>query len=246
MTLENEGQVPEGGQESQGTEGSQPSEQSIPYQRFEQVYGKMKEYETKFNQFKEFGDPGSVRDRLNKMKEWEKAVEEHRQKANQSPDEQAESQRAANIRKELLKVYPELAEVQSMKELKAAIEELKNGYTTSKAEGTLKEASSRFTDALKSAKIDTKYQTKIEEYIVSQMSDEERREFVGGNYGIAEQIFNNELKDGLFSGMRARPNLPAPPLRNNPGGTPPSSKGSKPKTLQEAADLGFAMISNRE
>jgi hypothetical protein len=224
----------------------EPQEQSIPYQRFEQVYGKMKDLESKYTQFKEFGDPGSVKERLNKLAQWEKTVEEHRQQQAKTPDEQAEAQRAAQIKKELLKVYPELADVNSLKELKAAMDELKNGYATTKAEATLKEASMRFSDTLKAAKIDSKYQDKIEEYIVSQMSDEERQEFVKGNYEIAERIFNNELKDGLFSGMRAKPNLPTPMTRNTPGGTPPNGRDNKPKTLQEAAELGFALISNRE
>ena len=242
--FDGEGQGAEGqeGQEGQ----SQQREQSIPYQRFEQVYGKMKEYESQIKQFKEFGDPNSVRDRLSKLDQWQKSVEEYRTKANQTPDEQAEGQRAAAIRKELLKVYPELADVQSLKEMKAAMEELRAGVSSSKAEASLKEASNRFTDTLKSAKIDTKHQSKIEEYIVSQMSNEERQEFVNGNFGIAERIFNDELKDGLFAGMRARPTLPTPGIRNTPGGTPPTSKGNKPKTLQEAAELGYALMSNRE
>lgn len=229
---------------AEGQEGveSQPQEQTIPYKRFEEVYGKMKDYETRSSQYKEFGDPASVKERLGKLAQWEKTIEEHRKQQSLTPPEQAEAQRVAQLRKELEKVYPEIGDVKTLKELREELNAMKNGFSENQAQATLKDMSSRFTDTLKSAKLDTKYQTKIEEYLVSQMSEEERQDFVRGNYEIAERIFNNELKDGLFSAMKARPNLPTPAVRQTPGGTPPKGAGKKATTLAEATDAGWDLI----
>jgi small-conductance mechanosensitive channel len=228
--------------EVEGGNEAAPQENTIPYQRFEQVYGKMKEYETQIQRFKEFGDPSTVKEQLAKLKQWEKAVDEQRRQAAQTPDEKSEAQRAAQIKKELVKVYPELADISTVKELKAAIDELRNASADSKTEAVLKDMSSKFSETMKAAKIDTKYQSKIEEYIVSQMTKEEQGEFVKGNYEVAKRIFDNELKDGLFASMRAKPNLQAPAMRNTPGGTPPQGKVAKAKTLQEASDEGWNRI----
>ncbi len=247
-----EGQVVEGqeGQVVEGQEGAQGGTPPSPLEpggvRFEQVYGKMKDYENRVNQWKELGDPNQVREQLTKLRAYEDALKQYRENAARTPQEQQEAQRAQQLRRELERVYPEIKDVTSLKELRDAIMEMRQASVESQAAITLDKASQRFTDTLKAAKIDTKYQTKIEEYLVSQMSQEERQAFVNGQYEIAERIFQNELKDGLFAGMRAKPTLPTPALRHTPGGTPPAAKGKGPKTLEEAADMGFGMISNRE
>lgn len=234
------------GAEGNAGEGAPQPEQTIPYKRFEEIYGKMKDYEGQLSRFKQIGDPNSASERLKKLEQWEKQVEDYRQKQNQTPTEQAEAQRVAAIRKELLKVYPELNDVNTVKELKAQLAALQQNSQQSVDQATLKDMSTRFADTLKAAKIDAKYQTKIEEYLVSQMSEEERQEFVKGDFTIAERIFTNELKDGLFSAMKAKPVLQAPAVRHTPGGTPPQSKVQKARTLAEAAEDGWNRINSGE
>lgn len=243
-----EGQVVEGqpeGVEPQGQQETAP--QPNPLEpggvRFEQVYGRMKDYEQRVNQFKELGDPAAVREQLNKLATYEKALAEYRKQQSMTPQEQSEAQRAAQIRKELEKVYPEIKDMQTLKEMRDEMNRMQQSTFEAQATATLDKASQKFSEVLKTNKIDTKYQTKIEEYLVSQMSQEERQDFVRGNFEIAERIFNNELKEGLFAGMRARTLPPSPALRHTPGGTPPTSKGKGPTTLEEAASEAFGRIS---
>lgn len=214
--------------------------------RFEQVYGKMKDFEQKYNSLKELGDPNDIRLRLDRLSQYEKALEEHRKKAAQTPSEQATAQRNEAIRKELFDVYPELKDVSSLRELREMVQGIQSQIAEKQMETTLEKASQRFTDVLKTNKIDTKYQNKIEEYLISQMSREQMKQFASGDFSVAEEIFNNELKDGLFSAMRVKTPPPTPALRNTPGGTPPSSNQNKIKTLEEAAAEGFARMHNRE
>ena len=211
--------------------------------RFEQVYGKMRDFEGQLKQFKEFGDPKEIRQQLETFKQWKKQVEDYQKQQQMTPDEKTEAQRAAAIRKELLKVYPELAEVSTLKEMKAALDEMRSGYSETKAEANMEKASVKFSETLKAAKIDTKYQSKIEEYIFSQMNEEERQEFLNtGDTAVPERIFKNELENGLFSMMKTGPKLPTPPLRNTPGGTPPNGKPKAPKDWKEAEDAAWGMI----
>lgn len=247
-----EGQAPEGqeGQEGQGGEGQHVQDPNtgkfIPVERFNQVYGKAKEYEGVVNQYKGFGDPGSVKSKLEKLSAWEKAVDEQRKQQAMTPTEQEQAKRTAQLRRELEQVYPEIADVKTLKELRAELDALRNGNTETQATATLEKHSAKFADILKTARLDTKFQPKIEEYIVSQMSGEEKQRFVAGDFKIAEEIFNQELKDGLFSTLRAKTNLPTPPTRNTPGGTPPAGKGKKPMTMKEAEDEAWSRMSGNE
>jgi tetratricopeptide (TPR) repeat protein len=227
---------------------TEPQPQPAPLEpggkRFDQVYRQMKDYETKYNQYKEYGDPAELKTRLDQLKQYEEAIKKYREQQAMTPDEQQENQRKAQIKKELLSVMPNLTALEKIEALEKQLQEYQGRFSESQAEATLKEMSSKFTNTLKAAKIDPKFQDKIEDYIVSQMTEEERQEFVRGNYEIAERIFTNELKDGIFSQMRKAPPIPA--LRNTPGGTPPSGQPKKAMTLEEAANIGFGMISNRE
>jgi len=248
-TLESAGQEPvvdvEGtGTENQPTEGTKPSPLEPGGQRFEQVYGKMKEYEKQMAAYKEYGDPTSLKSRLDQLKQYEDAIKRYREEQSRTPDEKAEAERALQIQKELYKVMPNLKALEKIEALEKKLEQYESSATEKEQDAILKNMSTKFTDTLKAAKIDPKFQDKIENYIVSQMTDEERQEFVNGNYEVAERIFINELKEGLFSTMRKAP--PTPALRHTPGGTPPKQPAKKAMTLEEAADIGFGMISNRE
>ena len=221
-------------------------EKYIPYQRFDQVYKQMQDFKSRAEAYKEFGDPKELAAMRAEHAAWKKAIEDHRAEAAKTPDEKTEAQRQANIRKEILKVYPELEGLNSLKELKAKIEQLEGMSTTRANEATLKDHSQKFSDTLKQSKIDLKHQSKIEEYIVSQMSNEEKAAFVRGDFEIAKRIFENELNEGLFAALKARPTFPTPARHNTPGGTPPKAPAKGPKTLKEAEDEAWERLSSGE
>jgi len=234
-----EGQVGEG---QVGGQQQQPNPLEPGGARFEQVYGKMKEYERAIQQFKELGDPNGVKSQLEKLKQYEKAIEDYRKQASLTPDEKEMRERELAIQRELYKVMPSLKNLDRLEQLEAKLAEYENRSTEAQTTATLEKMSAKFSETLKANKIDVKYQGKIEDYITSQMSKEELQEFVKGNYEIAERIFMNELKDGVLSSFKSRSNLPPPPVRNTPGGTPPKGQ-EKARTMKEAEDEAWARLS---
>lgn len=234
-----------GGVESEGSVGTenqgQEQTRTIPIERFNQVYGKSQEYEKSLNQYKTFGDPGSIQAKMDKLASWEKAVEDQRKQASMTPDDKAAQQRTLQLQKELYQVMPSLKNLEKLEAMQARIDAYEGKYAESQATSTLEKHSRAFTDVLKSAKIDSKFQSKIEEYIVSQMSDDEKRQFIAGDFKVADNIFKRELSEGLFSTFR-KPNLPTPAVRNTPGGTPPQGKGKSPMTMKEAEDAAWSRM----
>lgn len=214
--------------------------------RFEQVYGKMKDFEQQAAQYKDLGDVNELRQMRTEHTAWKKALDEYKAQQNLSEGDRTEAQRVASIRKELIKVYPDLEKVGTVTELMQQVQELRNSISEQSATASLARASETFAGVLKASKIDLKHQSKIEEYIASQMNDEQKKEFVKGDFSIAETIFNNELKDGLFASLKQKAILPTPNVRNTAGGTPPAGKAGAPKTLKEAEDASWARLSNRE
>lgn len=221
-------------------------EKTIPIDRFNQVYGKMKEYEKNLSVYGEFGKADELKNKLEKLATWEKAVEEERRKASLTPSEQDAAKRQLQIQKELYQVMPSLKLLDKIEALESRLSEYEGDRDTSRAEATLEKHSVKFTEVLKANKIDPKYQPKLEEYIVSQMTDEQKLGFVRGDFKIAEEIFNNELKDGLFASLKSKSSLPIPPVRNSAGGTPPKGQEKKPMTMKEAEDAAWTMMKGEE
>jgi hypothetical protein len=236
-------QIVEGGGEG-GTEGGvDPSTgQYIPKQRFDQVYGKMKDYETKAREWSEFGNPGEVKSRLQKLQEWEQAVEEQRKQASMGDDEKAAAQNQKKIRAELLKYYPELAEINSLKELREEIASMKGAVSTSQVEAVAGKASAELSGMMATAKIDAKHQGKIEDFLFSQMTKEEQMQFSKGDFSRMKEIFDNELNEGLLSAYKRGPKLPETFVRHKPGGTTPKAANAKPKTLEEATNDAWSKM----
>jgi small-conductance mechanosensitive channel len=231
------GGVPDGGVEPQ----PQPNPLEPGGARFEQVYGKMKEYERQIQQFKDLGDAGGVKTQLEKLKTYEKAIEDYRKQAAMTPDEKTQAERQLAIQKELYKVMPNLKNLDRLEALEAKLAEYETKATETQTDAILEKMSAKFSETLKAAKIDPKYQGKIEDYIVSQMNKEELQDFVKGNYEIAERITTTELKDGVLANLRRAPGLPQPPVRNTPGGTPPKGQ-ERSKTMKEAEDEAWARL----
>lgn len=243
MDVVNEGGIEESALETPAVE---PTPTPSPLEpggvRFEQVYGKMKDYEAQVNQYKELGDAAEMRRIKEEHAQWKRALEEYKSQAARTPDEKAEAERAMSIRRELLKVYPELERVNTVSELMKQVEELRSNFSEQTTRATLQQASDAFSEVLKANKIDLKYQGKLEEYIAHQMSDEDKRAFLSGDFSVAEKIFLNELNEGLFAGLKSQPSLQKPPMRNTAGGTPPGAQAQKPKTLKEAESEAFSRL----
>jgi hypothetical protein len=210
--------------------------------RFEQVYGKMKDFEAQASQYKELGDIAELRRIRDEHRQWKQALDEYKAQAARTPDEKAEADRALAIRKELLKVYPELESVNTVKELMKQVEEIRSNLSEQSLRATLSKASETFSEVLKANKIDLKYQGKIEDYIAAQMSDEDKRAMLSGDFSVAEKIFTNEMKEGIFAGLRVQQSPPRPATRNTTGGTPPAAKGAKASTLKDAETEAFARL----
>lgn len=215
----------------------------IPVERFNEVYGKYKEYE---RSMKEWGElkPSEVKAQMQKLKEWEKQVEDYKKQANATPDEKQTAERAARVRKELLGIFPELGKLSKIDELENKYEGLSASEAEATAKGVLAEHSAAFAPMLKAANIDSKYQGDIEEFLVNKMSEDEKIAFLQGDFDVVKPIFEAALKEGLLSAL-VRKTTPLPPaLRNPVGGTNAPGKKPKPLSMKEAEEQGWSRMSN--
>lgn len=219
---------------------------TVPIERFNEVYGKAKEFERAFGQYAGFGKPDELKAKLEKLAAWEKAVEEQRKQASLTPTEQDEAKRQLAIQKELYKAMPSLKLLDKIEALEKKLSEYEGRQSETTAAATLKEHSAKFAEILKANKFDLKYQEKLEDYILSQMDDEQKQQFIQGDFSIAENIFKQDLKEGLLSGMKPKPVLPVPPIRNTEGGHEPQGKGKKPLTMKEAEDEAWSRMKGEE
>ena len=231
----------EGGKEPEvGEGGEKPVFKDLidgkPIERWNDVYGKYKTIHEKYQQYAGFGDPGEVNSRLQKLQEWEKVVEEQRKRASLTPDEKTEAEENLKIEKELLRRAPWLANAKKFEQMEAKLAELEGNISGSRLESIASKASSELSGMLSAAKIDSKYQSKIEDLIFSQMTQEEQRQFAMGDFSRMKEIFEQELNEGLLSAHKRSPAPPNPMVRHKPGGTPPRAKDAKPKTLDDASN----------
>lgn len=216
----------------------------IPVERFNEVYGKFKEYERSLADYKKYGAPDEIRQRHEKLTQWEKAVDEAKRKANETPDEKSAAERSARIRKELVGLFPELANLNKIGELENRYSELSAGEAEATAREVLAEHSAAFTPLLKAAGIDPKHQSDIEEYLIAKMSADERVAFLQGDFNVAKAWFDYSLKEGMLAGLVKR-TAPIPPMLRNPvGGT--VVKGGKPKpiSMKDALDIGWSRMNS--
>jgi hypothetical protein len=219
----------------------------VPITRFNEVYGQSKDFERMAKAYQTYGKPEDLKSRLDKLAQWEKAVEESRAKAGQSDEEKTAADRAARVRRELMAIFPELGKLAKIEELEKGYGELRGTSEETAASAMLAEHSKSFTKILSAAHIDPKYQSDIEEYIVAKMSDEEKLAFVRGDFGVAKTMFDGLLKAGgmLTTLVKKQPPIP-PALHNTPGGTNLQG-GKKTKIgMKEALDLGWARMHDGE
>ncbi len=241
-------QMPDEVIEGQGTEGIEGSEggapkvdetKYIPIDRFNEVYGKYKELERSSKAWEGL-KPDEVRAKMDKLTQWEKAVEEAKKKSAMSDDEKSAADRAARVRKELLAIFPELAGLTKLSDFEKAIAELRGAQDEGVATEVIKEHSASLTALMKETGIDPKYQNKIENYLVALMSDEDKQAFLQGDFDVAKKLFEDDIKDGGLLASLVKKSAPIPPaLRNPAGGTIVKGKAPKPMGLKEALDAGW-------
>lgn len=221
-----EGQKPEGEQKDAATDGGDDAKgkQSIPKERFDQVYGKLSAY-------KEFGTPEEIKAQLAQFNVWKKQVDDLRAKS--QGREQAEDPKE-KIRKQLLEVMPELGELSSLGELKEH-----------QISSNMEKASSHLSTLLKTEKLEVapEVQDEIEDFIVNKMSEAQLKKFLKGDTGVVTEVFNACLEKGLLATLKPKaPALPKAPMRHAPGGTPPKAP-QKIKTFDEAGDAAWGRLS---
>jgi small-conductance mechanosensitive channel len=233
--------------ENQGGTVTDPNTgKTIPIERFNEVYGKAKEYERNLGQYNSFGKPEELKTKLEKLAAWEKAVDEQRKTASLTPTEQDAAKRQLQIQKELFTAMPSLKLLDKIEAMEKKLGEYEGHTAEAKAEVVLKDHSTKFSKILSADKIDLKFQPKIEDYILSQMDDEQKRQFVQGDFSIAETIYANERKEGLISLTRMKSSPPAPAVRNSAGGTPPKGQEKKAMTMKEAENEAWNRMKGEE
>ena len=237
--LENQEAVEGQEQEVTTSEAGSGTPQMIPKERFDQVYQWQKE-------LKEFGaSPAEIRQQLKTFSEWKQKVEDYNNQQSLTPDEKTEAQRQQAILKELYKVMPGLQKLNEFDEIKQKLTQYEEKATNAEISTNAKRASAAFGETLKSAKIDTKYQDDIEVWIWNKMSEDQQNLIRQGDATEAIKMFGELNKSGMFNGMKAQ-NIPKPPLRNAPGGTPPKGQAPKGKSFDEATNAAWDAFSGAE
>ena len=238
----------EGSQEQEHVEKPQFTDliDGKPLETWNALYGKYKATTEQFNQYKELGDPNKVKQDLATFREWQKKVEDYNKQQNLTPDEKTEAQRQQAILKELYKVMPGLQKLGKLDELETKFSQWEEKLTTSEISANAEKASSQFSDVIKGARIDPKFQDDIEVWLWNKMDENQQELIKRGDASEAIKMFNELNKTGMFNGMKAQ-SLPKPPLRNAPGGTPPKGKSQdREKTFSEAGNSAWEVFSGAE
>lgn len=216
-----------------------------PLETWNAFYGKYKTAVEQSRAYSELGDINEVKKNLQTFREWQKKVEEYQNQQNMSPDEKTEQQKQQAILKELYKVMPGLKKLEMLDDLQKKVSQYEENQTTSEIMQNAQKASAAFGDAVKAAKIDPKFQDDIEVWLWNKMDETQQDLIRQGDASEAIKMFNDLNKTGMFSGMKIQ-NLPKPPLRNAPGGTPPKGQPPKGKTFDEATNAAWETFSNAE
>jgi hypothetical protein len=247
--LENQEESTEASQEQHGAVGEKPQFTDLidgkPIETWNAFYGKYKTATEQAKSFSELGDVNKVKQDLATFREWQKKVEEYQKQQNLTPDEKTEAQRQQAILKELYKVMPGLQKLGKLDELESKFSQWEEKLTTTEISANAEKASSQFSDAIRAAKIDPKFQDDIEVWLWNKMSEEQQGLIRQGDASEAIKMFNELNKTGMFNGMKAQ-SLPKPPLRNTPGGTPPKGAAPKSKTFDAATADAWETFSGAE
>lgn len=213
-------------------EGEKPA-RTVPYERFSQVYGDNKEW-------KSLGDRAEVKARLDRLQQIDDKIKDYQEK--QAAFAEAQNPKG-KIRQQLYEVDPELKDIASFKkEIREAISEMRE----MRHQEIMKGASSYLTSYLKDAgiNVDRKMQDRMEDYLMTQMSEEDGKALDKGNYLVLNAIMEKELGEGGFLRhlksvqKAAYPGALSPPVRHK-GGVSAPDKPKKSMTKEELIDASW-------
>ena len=196
----------------------------IPKARFYKVYGQFAEY-------KKFGKMDEVRSKLEKLAQWEKAVEQHRSQGTQGDE-------TRQIREQLYKIAPELKALEKFGSIEQQLSAMQEATVTARMD----KASGYLGDKLKTMgfQVTQQEQDELEILLWHKMSPDEQEEFKNGDFSIIDSILSKTKSAGVFGRLGAK-TPPKAPTRMGPTGgpKPPSSQQPKGKTWDEASDIGW-------
>lgn len=200
----------------------------IPKGRFDQVNNANRAY-------KEFGKPEEVKARLDKLTEWEKQVDAYNEDQKLTQQQRDDKASREEIAKQLRELLPELAGLNEIGDLKKAVEKI----TTSGVEKNLSSASVHLAELLKKENIEVDAGThdRLEDYIWVRMTDEGREAMQQGDYSEIDEVFKQELEEGLLAKYKPQPGPTPLPRRHKTGGTPPQKPKEPIKTFEDAEKI---------
>ncbi len=216
-----------------------------PIETWNALYGRYKTAAEQAKSYSELGDVNKIKQDLATFREWQKKVEEYQKQQNLTPDEKTEAQRRQQILNELVKVMPGLQKLGKLDELEQKLSQWEEKQTTAEISANADNASRQFSETIKAAKIDPKYQEDIEVWLWNKMNEEQQELIKRGDASEAIKMFNEFNKTGMFDGMKARA-IPKPSLRNAPGGTPPKGPGKKPIDFNSATNEAWEAYNAQE
>lgn len=243
---EEKGEVQEEQQQDQQQEDSgwKSGDPLDNHPRFKEVYGERNSARESLKKWDEFGSMDEVKERLDRLEQYEAKIKEVRERQAMTDEEQNQLASKERIRKQMLDVYPEL------KKLERFDEATYDSRYVSREEQNWERASETLGKILKANNInvDRNGQDDIEDFILSKMSDEERQSVSGGNFSIIQGIYDRASKSPLFSGLSSSGTQngsqppESPPKRLKPGGTTAKPPEKKATTWEEAEKRAFAKM----
>jgi len=248
-----EGDPPSGGGPPQETSSDSPQDSSWKegdpldkHPRFNEVIGERNKARESLEGYQRFGSTEELQSRMDRLDEYDEAIKKHREKQSMTQDEQDQDANNARIRKQMLNIMPELKKLETMDE-----GQFDSRYV-SREEQNWERASTYFGSFLKAKNInvDQATQDDIEDFVLTKMSDQEKRAIASGDLSGIEGIYARVSERPFFKGLsgssqngdQSPPGQEKVPKRVKPGGTAPKPEGEKAKTWKDAEDRAWAKM----
>jgi hypothetical protein len=206
----------------------------IPRERFDKVYGQFAEY-------KKFGKITDLQAKLAKYEQYEKAIAEHRAKSQETDENKAIKERLYQVAPELKALLDSSGKIGTIEQQLAELRE----QTVSQR---MDKASEYFSGKLKELgfQVTKEEQEDLEKLIWYRLNDDQKQEFVNGDFSVIDDYINKSGKTGVFGRLSAVKTIPKAPVRMGSQGAPQQGKDNKPKTLAEAGSPAWEQFINAE
>ena len=204
-----------------------------PRERWNELYGNVKRY-------KEFGDPDEVSSKLEKLEQYERAIEEARRKGNGQAVSQEEAEHRERVKKQLEAIYPQLRNLDSVLESSATIPTLQSQLK----EMNLQRASTYLGSKLSANKlnVEPELQDLVEDAILGRLSARDRQRLEQGDTRVIDDALDDASIKKLLAKLGTPAAPPSPPKRHGPSEAPRLQPKVGPKSLNDAADEAWGQI----